>query len=433
MRYISTNANSPSVDVRKALSGSFAADGGLYMPQTLPRLPRAFFNNIGEMSMAEIAFVVASAFFAEDLDSGVIKKIVDSSFSFEAPLHPLGNGSYMLELFHGPTLTFKDYGARFVARVAGALDASRHSGHRTVLVATTGNSGAATANGLYGLPDVDVVVLYPQGVLSRMQMAQFATLGGNVHAVEVEGTIEDCKKLIRSAMADHSLEYLRLATMNSINVGRLIPQIVFSLHAYSRLVSCGLADAADAVYAIPCGNFSNLIATLMAVEMGLPCRGVAGVCNANDALGHIMRGQSMPERPMATIAPSLDTVRPSGACRLRYLTGISSACASKLMVPPCIEDREIASALLRLKTEYAYTADPHTAAAFAAAHTLDAPGPKVVFATGHPAKSLDTMTRITGGTVELPVQLNRFMGRRRMAHRIPPTAAALRRLLITIA
>lgn len=431
MRYISTNAKAPSVDVRKALSGGFAADGGLYMPQTLPRLPRAFFNNIAEMSMAEIAFVVASAFFADDLDSGVIKKIVDGSFCFDAPLHPLGNGSYMLELFHGPTMTFKDYGARFVARMVAALDASRRSGHRTVLVATTGNSGAATANGLYGLPDVDVIVLYPQGVLSRMQMAQFATLGGNVHAVEVEGTIEDCKKLMRAAMDDHSLEYLRLATMNSINVGRLIPQIVFPLYAYARLVAEDVPHAAEALYAIPSGNFSNLIATLMAVEMGLPCEGVAGVCNANDALGHLVRGESAPERPMATTAPSLDTVRPTGASRLSYLAGVSHVCADKLIVPPGVEDREIASALLRLKTECGYTADPHTAAAYAAVHSMEAKGPKVVFATGHPAKSLDIMTRITGGTVELPVQFNRFMGGRRMVRRIPPTQAALRRLLIT--
>lgn len=400
------------------------------MPEKLPRLPRAFLNNIGEMSMAEIAFVVASSYFADDIDATLIKKIVDDSFSFDAPLVRLGGGEYVLELFHGPTMTFKDYGARFVARMVGALDANRRAGKRTVLVATTGNSGAATANGLYGLPDVDVTVLYPQGALSRMQMAQFATLGGNVHAVEVEGTIEDCKSLMRGAMADHSLEYLRLATMNSINIGRLIPQTVFALHAYAQLVAAGVADADRALYAIPSGNFSNLIATLMAVEMGLPCEGVAGVCNANDALGRMMRGEPLPERPVATTAPSLDTVSPSGAPRLSYLAGGHFTCIDKLVVPAGVDDREIASALLRLKTQHGYTADPHTAAAYAAAMTVKAPV-KVIFATGHPAKSLDIMTRLTGGTVELPVQFNRFMGGRRIVRRIPPTPAALRRLLIT--
>ncbi len=430
MRYISTNATAPSVDARKALSGGFAADGGLFMPEKLPRLPRAFLNNIGELSMPEIAFVVASSFFGDDIPANIIKKAVDESFSFEAPLVPLGNGEFMLELFHGPTMTFKDYGARFVARMVRALDATHRVGKRTVLVATTGNSGAATANGLFGLPDVDVTVLYPQGALSRMQMAQFATLGGNVHAVEVEGSIEDCKALIRSAMADNSLQFLRLATMNSINVGRLIPQIVFGLHAYSRLVAAGVKNASEALYAIPSGNFSNLLATLMGVEMGLPCSGVAGVCNANDALGRMMRGEPLPERPVATTAPSLDTVSPSGAPRLSFLAGASFGCIDKLVVPHGVDDREIASALLRLKTQRGYTADPHTAAAYAAALTLSAPV-KVIFATGHPAKSLDIMTRLTGGTVELPVQFNRFMGGRRIVKRIPPTPAALRRLLIT--
>lgn len=430
MRYISTNATAPGVDVRKALSGCYAADGGLYMPERLPRLPRAFLNNIGEMSMAEIAFVVASSFFADDIDATVIKKIVDDSFCFEAPLVDIGSGEYMLELFHGPTMTFKDYGARFVARLAGALDSGRTASRRMVLVATTGNSGAATANGLYGLPGVEVMVLYPQGALSRMQMSQFATLGGNVHAVEVEGSIEDCKALMRGAMADRSLEYLRLSTMNSINIGRLIPQIVFSLHAYARLVAMGVRNAEEALYAIPSGNFSNLTATLMAVEMGLPCRAVAGACNANDALGRMKRHEAKPDRPVATTAPSLDTIDPTGASRLAYLARGGFGCIQKLVVPDGIDDREIASTLLRLKTGRSYAADPHTAVAYAASQGVDAPL-KVVFATGHPAKSLDIVTRLTGRTVELPVQFNRFMDGRRVVRRIPPTAAALRRILIT--
>ncbi len=431
MRYISTKGGGAAADAREALTGGFASDGGMFMPERLPRLPRAFFNNIGDMSMPEIAYVVASSFFGDDLDGSVIKRIVDESFGFDAPLVRLGGGYYALELFHGPTLTFKDYGARFVARTVGALAASRRTGRRTVLVATTGNSGAATANGLYGLPEVDVVVLYPKGVLSRMQMAQIATLGGNVRAVEVDGSIEDCKALVNGAMEDRTMEYLRLSTMNSLNIGRVIPQIVFSLQAYAGMLRAGEAGVEQALYSIPCGNLSNLIATLMAVVMGLPVGAVCGVCNANDGLGRAMRGEKQQACPVSTTAPSMDMAVPSGLPRLRFLLEQSPLCRGKLIVAPPVEDRDIAAAILRLRAGHGYTVDPHGAAAFAAAQASDHTGPKVIFATGHPAKSLDTMTRITGSTVELPVQYNRFMGCRRTVRYMPPTAAALRRMLIT--
>lgn len=410
-----------------------APDGGLYMPCSIPAIPRALFNNIGDMNLREIAFIVASSFLGEDLPSHDIKALVDETFREDIPLVPLGGDMYALELFHGTSMTFKDYGARFMARLLRCFDARRGVRVRNVLVSSTGNSGAATANGLYGLRGLNVGVLFPRGILSRMQMAQFTSLGGNIYPIEVDGSIEDCKRLVREALADPTLADLSLTGGNSINIGRLIPQIVFVFQAYAGLCRLGARRAQEAVYSIPCGNMSNLVAALMGVRMGLPAGGITGVCNVNDSLGRCMRGDKVPAAPVATLAPSLDTVSPSGLPRLLHLTGGNPASERGLRVADAVTDREIAAAVLRLRAEHGYTIDPHGGAALAAANALGIPGvPKVVYATGHPAKYLDIMTRITGSPVELPVQLNRFMnGKRRITH-IPATLPALRRCLRTM-
>ncbi len=433
MRYISTNGVSAPVSTREAVARCLAADGGLFMPESLPELPKAFFNNIGEMNLKEIAYVVASAFLADELDAADIKHIVDYSFDVDVPLVSLSPDVYVLELFHGATLTFKDYGARFMARLLKRFDAQAGVGRRTVVVATTGNSGAATANGLFGIDGVNVLVLYPKGALSRMQMLQFVTLGGNVYPVEVDGSIEDCKSLAKAAMNDPSMSDMALTCSNSINIGRLIPQVAFAFQAYARLSVSGVHNADGAVFAVPCGNLSNLVAVLMARGMGLPMSGIVAACNTNDSLGRCMRGEELLSRPVPTLAPSMDISRPSGLPRLLYLCGQDlRGGGSMLEVAPPAGDREIAATVLRLRAESGYTMDPHSAAAYASVHGRYSGRPKVVFATGHPAKNIDIMTRITGGTVELPVQLMRFMEGKRRFHRIPATLPALRRYLSSL-
>ena len=407
------------------------------MPESIPTIPKALYNNIGEMNLREIAYVVATSFFGEDVPPAVLKPIVDDSFSFDAPLVDLGGGKYMLELFHGPTLTFKDYGARFMARLMKYIDSRDKGVRRNVLVATTGNTGAAAANGLFRLDGISVCVLYPKGCLTRSQTAQFTALGENIHPVEIAGSVEDCKRLVEMALADPSLDDFRLTGANSINIARLIPQITFSMYAYSRLVAAGVADADKAFYSMPCGNLSNLVAAVMAKRMGLPMGGLIAATNANNPLEALVSGgDDTPKehRPTHTLAPSIDMSYPSGWPRLKSLYGGDlQAMRRDICVASPVMDEDIADTVNRFRADYSYTADPHTAVAFAAAEaSAPADVPVVVSATGHPAKQLDIMTRLTGSAIELPVQLTRFMAVRRHSTIIPPTLPALRKHLVSL-
>lgn len=439
MRFVSTNSSAQTVDLREAVTRCVAADGGMYMPESIPRIPRAFFNNIAEMSMPEIAFVVATSLLGDHIPPAELKTIVDRTFTYDAPLKRLDDNRYVLELFYGPTLTFKDYGARFLALLMQYFDAPSASSNRNVLVATTGNTGAAAANGLFSIDGVSVSVLYPKGALSKAQTAQFAALGGNIHPVEVMGTVEDCKRLVQQAMADRSLTEYRLTGANSINIGRLIPQVTFAMQAYSRLLANGVANADKAVYSLPCGNCSNLVATVIAKRLGLPMGPVVAATNTNDQLRRLAAHPSAipPQHtaPVHTSASSIDMSYPSGWPRMQYLyRQCPEEMTRDICFAPGVSDAEIASTICDLRSRYAYTIDTHGAVAYAAADRCTPVGtaPVVCFATGHPAKQLDVMTRITGAAIELPVQLTRFMGKHRHAAIIPPTIPALRKHLINI-
>lgn len=439
MRYISTSSASPSVSFEEAVSHCLSADGGMFMPEYIPRFPQAFFNNISEMSLRDIAFVVASAFIGDAIDSPSLKRIVDQSFAFEAPLRHLFDDVYALELFHGPTLTFKDFGARFMARILRHFDSRRCNSRRNVLVATTGNTGAATANGLLNLEGISVSVLYPKGHLSRAQTKQLTALGGNIHPVEVMGTVEDCKRLVRDAIADPLLGSLNLTGANSINIARLIPQITFVLHAYARLREQEVANAEKASYSMPTGNMSNLVAAVIAQRCGAPIGRLIAATAVNNCLGDLINGASPesigPEmRVKHTLVPAIDMVLPSGWPRLQSLyRGDLAAMRRDITVAPAASDTEIAATINELRARAAYTIDPHGAVALRAAMTCGTDGaPKVVFATGHPAKQLDIMTRITGCAIELPVQLTRFMALKRSPAMLPPTLPAFKKYLLSI-
>lgn len=435
MKYTSTNCKASPVSLSEAVDRCVAADGGMFMPASIPIIPRAFFNNIGEMSLREIAYVVATSFMGDDINPSALKRIVDESFSFEAPLVDVGGGCYILELFHGPTLTFKDFGARFMARVMNYLD-GRSSRRRNVLVATTGNTGAAAANGLYKLDGVSVTVLYPKGHLSRAQASQITALGENIHPIEVMGSVEDCKKLVREAIADPALAPYRLTGANSINIVRLIPQVTFALHAYARLMSMEVPEAHKATYSIPTGNLSNVVAATIARRLGLPMGKIIAAVNSNNPLAPLMAGKApaTPARPQRTLAPSIDMSTPSGWPRLACLyNGDLRAMARDIVAAAPVTDEAIAQTISTLRAEHSYLIDPHGAVAYAAAAAeAEAGAPRVVFATGHPAKQLDIMTRITGRTIELPMQLNRFMAVKRHATILPPTMPALKKHLLSI-
>lgn len=435
MRYISTTAQSAPASLDYAVNHCVAQDGGMFMPEELPVLPRAFFNNIGDMNLREIAFVVAETFFGQDIDSATLKAITDETFAFDAPMRRLGRDTFVLELFHGPTLTFKDYGARFMARLMHALDA-RHRRRRHVLVATSGNTGAAAANGLFKLEGTSVSVLYPKGRLTGIQRAQITALGNNIHPIEVAGTVEDCKMLVQKAIADPTLESLNLTGANSINIARLIPQITFALAAYAHMRALETEGADRAVYSIPSGNLSNVVATAMAKRMGLPCGKILAATGANNQVAPLLRGDEPAKRqPVATLAPSIDMSIPSGWPRLNSLyKGDLEAMRRDIEAPAPVDDATITRTVNGLRRDYGYTVDPHGAVAYAAARSIDAPEgtPRVVFATGHPAKQLDIMTRLTGTAIEMPVQLNNFMVVRRTPTIIPPTLPALKKHLHSI-
>lgn len=433
MRFSSTNTITPAVSLGEAVNHCIAADGGMFMPETLPSIPRAFFNNISEMSMRDIAFVVATNFLGDDVEPMALKNIVDESFAFDAPLKNIEGDNYVLELFNGPTLTFKDYGARFMARLMRYLDAGS-KGMRNILVATTGNTGAAAANGFYRMSGVNVTVLYPKGKLTRAQASQITALGENIHAVEILGSIEDCKRLVRQAICDSSLSKFRLTGANSINIARLIPQMTFALYAYSRLSAGNVENADKAMYIMPTGNMSNVVASVMAKMSGCPMGKVVAAVGANNQVAPmIYPGESIfRQQPLRTLAHAIDMSIPSGWPRLRYLfRDRPEKLIEYVDAAAPVSDEDIVATVLRLRNECGYNIDTHGAVAYATAERYNGPVPKVIFATGHPAKQIDIITKITGRTIELPVQLTRFMSVKRPATLLAPTIPALRKYITT--
>lgn len=425
MLYKSTNNISPALTLSNAASFCLAPDGGIYVPEGFSRLPRAFLNNLGDMTLREKAYAVLSAFNTGEFTAAQIKQMADYAFAADAPLKEVAKGVFVLELFHGPTLSFKDYGARFLSKL---LELSAPM-HRTVLVASVGNSGAATANGFSRHPDTDVLVLFPKGIPNRMTRAQFT--GPNVHAVEIDGTIEDCKRLTRAAMIDPQLAECNLTAANSVNVGRFLPQTVFAFHAYGELLAAGVKNPERALYSMPCGNLSNLAASILATQLGLPVGGLIGACNINNPLGALISPDKQPTRPVKTLAPSMDVVHPSGMFRIQAMGAVDEI-GKTIRVSDPISDEMITDTINTLRSETGYTIDPHGAAAFAALSGTDGSAPRVVYATAHPAKNLDIMTSITGQTIELPVQLTRFMNGKVNSRILPPTLPALRKFILNL-
>ncbi len=434
MKYISTNSISTPVSLDEAVNKCIPSDGGLFMPEKMPLLPKAFYRNIGEMNLREIAYVVATTFFGQDVDVADLKHITDQAFGIDVPMVQLGDNTYILELFHGPTLTYKDFGARFMAHLLSNLDRRAHR-RRNVLVATNGNTGAAAANGMLGLEDINVSVLYPKGQLTRMQVAQITALGENIHPVEVVGSVEDCKRLVHQAILEPTFAKFNLTGANSVNIARLIPQATFAFYAYARLKAMGVREAEQALYSIPCGNLSNVVAATIARRMGLPMGPIVAAVNANNQIAPCVRSEAAGVRqPVRTLSPSIDMSYPTGFPRLSYLYGGDMAALQReIVVAEPIMDDDIRATILAVQERNSYTLDPHGAVAYAAAEAnVNSAVPRVIFATGHPAKQYDIMKNITGNGMKVPPQLERFATVRRHATLLPPSLPALKKLLQTI-
>ncbi|MCM1050487.1 MAG: threonine synthase [Paenibacillus sp.] len=434
MKYYSTNHNSPDVSLAEAVVKGLAPDRGLYMPERIERLPREFFDNIDEMSFHEIACRVARAFFGEDIPGEDLDAIVCDTLSFPTPVVEVEQRIYSLELFHGPTLAFKDVGARFMARLLQYF-IKRGNDHRKVhvLVATSGDTGSAVANGFLGVDGINVHVLYPKGKVSPIQECQFTTLGQNITAIEVDGVFDDCQRLVKSAFLDGELnDRLLLTSANSINVARFLPQAFYYFNAYAQLKKAGMAD--NLVVCVPSGNFGNITAGLIAHRMGLPIKRFIAANNANDVFfKYLQNGEYEPRPSIATIANAMDVGDPSNFARILDLYGNDHARITSLISGATYSDGLIARTMGECFNATGYILDPHGAVGYRALKQSLLPGETGVFLeTAHPAKFKDTVEANIGCGVEIPGRLADFMKGEKQS--VPMTAdfADFRSYLMTL-
>ncbi len=411
MRYYSTNGTAPIADLHKAVVKGLAEDRGLYMPERIQKLPKAFFDNIQDMTFQEIAYNVASAFFGEDVDLDALKDIVYETLSFDCPVVEVKENIYTLELFHGPTLAFKDVGARFMARLLQYFIKQEGKGEQVnVLVATSGDTGSAVANGFLGVDGIHVYVLYPKGKVSPIQECQFTTLGKNITAIEVDGVFDDCQALVKNAFMDAELnQHMKLTSANSINVARFLPQAFYYFNAYARMKAQGKAD--DLVMCVPSGNFGNICAALFGHEMGLPIKRFIAANNANDIFyKYLQTGKYEPKPSKQTLANAMDVGDPSNFARIYDLYGKSHERISSLISGATYTDDEIRQTMKQCYEETKYILDPHGACGYQALADGLNPGEIGVFCeTAHPAKFKEKVDDILGIDVAIPDRLAAFM------------------------
>lgn len=409
MNYYSTNGKVSGVSLRQAVIKGLADDKGLFMPDVIKRLPQAFFDTIDTLSFQEMAYTVADAFFGEDVEADALKRIVYETLNFDVPLVKVSNSIYSLELFHGPTLAFKDVGARFMSRLL-AYFVNREGDDVNVLVATSGDTGSAVANGFLGVEGVHVYVLYPKGLVSPIQECQFTTLGQNITALEVDGTFDDCQALVKNAFMDKQLNAkMKLTSANSINVARFLPQAFYYFYAYAQLKKLGKADSV--VVCVPSGNFGNITAGLFGKRMGLPIKRFIAANNRNDIFLHYLRtGNYVPRPSVATIANAMDVGDPSNFARVLDLYNGSHEAICADISGCSYDDNQIAESLKRCFEETGYLLDPHGACGYRAlCEGLTAGETGVFLETAHPAKFKETVEKIIGTEVAVPAKLQAFM------------------------
>ena len=377
MKYYSTNHQSPVASLEEAVVKGLSSDKGLFMPEAVKMLPEEFYDNIEHLSFQEIAYRVADAFFGEDVPADTLKQIVYDTLSFDVPAVKVKDNIYSLELFHGPTLAFKDVGGRFMARLLGYFIKKEGQKQVNVLVATSGDTGSAVANGFLGVEGIHVYVLYPKGKVSEIQEKQFTTLGQNITALEVDGTFDDCQALVKNA--------------------------------YAQLKKEGKAD--NMVVCVPSGNFGNITAGLFGKRMGLPVKRFIAANNRNDIFyQYLQTGKYNPRPSIATIANAMDVGDPSNFARILALYDNNHAAIAMEISGATYTDEQIREAVKEAYRETGYLLDPHGACGYRALSESLQPGETGVFLeTAHPAKFLETVEDIIGNKVEIPVKLKEFM------------------------
>jgi threonine synthase len=439
MNYRSILGRSPAVGFRDALLRGIAPDGSLYVPDHIPHLPTSTLNRLGSLPLDQIGQEIVSPYI-DEVPPVDLLEVVRKSWTFPIPLVQLERSLYLLELFHGPTLAFKDIGARFMAHLLSYF-LGKEERAIAIIVATSGDTGSAVAHGFFNVPHVQVYILYPAGKISKLQEQQMTTLGGNVRAVEVDGTFDDCQQMVKQALADRELVHTRnLTTANSINVGRLIPQIAYYGWAIAQLRNlltkegAGFGQPKSPIFVVPSGNFGNLTAAVYSKWMGVPIARFIAATNANDVVPEYFRSGTLKARPsLQTFSNAMDVGNPGNFARLQALYAFDLDRMRRDLDAMSISDKETLEEIRRTYDATGYVLDPHTAVGVAAARrgkqSAGAPLPFIVAATAHPGKFPDVIERALGKRPELPRVLQQALGRPKQSIRIPPVYEDLALLL----
>ena len=418
MSFYSLNGKSPNVSFKDALINGLAPDKGLYFPEKINKLSEDFINNIGNYSNQEIAYECINQFVGQDITEKYLRKIIDEVLSFDFPLVKLNNQISFLELFHGPTMAFKDVGARFMSRcLAYFLNSSKENTEVTVLVATSGDTGGAVASGFYKVKGIKVVILYPKGKVTSVQEKQLTTLGENITALEVDGTFDDCQAMVKTAFLDKDLlNKIKLTSANSINIGRWLPQMFYFFFSYRDLKLSNLDKVA---YSVPSGNFGNICAGMLAKEMGLPIGKFIASNNINDVVHRYLNTKIYDSKPsIQTISNAMDVGDPSNFIRIQQIYDNKFRALKKDLYSYSFTDYQTREAMLHLHEHCAYTADPHGAVGYLGIKTYqeDHSDKQCIFLeTAHPVKFLDVVEAVINKPINYPPQIMGIMDKKKEA------------------
>jgi threonine synthase len=419
MKYISLNDKNHKVSFEDAVVRGLAPGKALYFPEKIPNLSKDFFQNLGELSKEEIAFKAIKPFVGEEIDKNGIQEILKKTLNFEFPVVPISENTGTLELFHGPTLAFKDVGAGFMAGCLGHFVKKGNLGKITVLVATSGDTGGAVANGFLGVEGIDVVILYPKGKVSEIQEKQLTTLGQNITALEVNGNFDDCQDMVKKAFSDAEInEKRQLTSANSINVARWLPQMFYYFFAYKQLTE----KQEKLVFSVPSGNFGNICAGMLAKKMGLPIDRFIASNNENNVVTRYLQSQEYSPKPsVQTISNAMDVGNPSNFVRILELFNNEFEPLSKQLSSFSYSDEETRKAIKQVKEKYNYVMDPHGAVGYLGLQEFLAENPDyygTFLETAHPVKFLETVEEVIGEKVEIPVSIKEAMNKEKKAFNI---------------
>ncbi|MDP2038397.1 MAG: threonine synthase [Ignavibacteria bacterium] len=432
MKYYSTNSKNKLFSFEQAVMKGLADDGGLFMPQSIPNLGEEFFANIESKSFTEIALEVSKHFIEEEIPQTKLEEIVTEAINFPAPIVEIDINLFVLELFHGPTLAFKDFGARFMAKTMGYF-AQKENSHLNILVATSGDTGSAVANGFYNTPGINVYILYPKGKVSKIQEQQLTTLDKNITALEIDGTFDDCQRLVKAAFVDPELSSkLNLSSANSINIARLLPQSFYYMEAYKQIPD----KSCPVVFSVPSGNLGNITAGLLAMKMGLPIHKLIGATNKNDVFTEFIKsGNFNPRASVQTLSNAMDVGNPSNLTRIIDLYSNSIQDIRNDIYSTTFNDEQTRVAVKNVFEKNKYVIDPHGAVGYLALQKfLKENSPQkftsIVLETAHPAKFKDVVEKELSIEVEIPERLAACLTKEKRAVELSSDYKSLKEFLL---